>query len=302
MHSRLLIDRYISGNLSSRDEDRARRHLADCASCRSYFDEQIVLLRALSGDVSKPTIAEQERVLRRALREAGFAPTITEAPSKLLDRLPPRMRLYVALGIAVLLLLSLGLWFGRSGQQRRPPAPMLVPPAPVSSQPLPAARLTSAKRVKLQGTPAAAGSVLLAGVPVEVAAGGMGEFRLDRGGRVRVLSRSLALFSAKGEFVELKRGKIWSKIDPHRGTFQVATDLGTARTKSATFIVETTAAGETEVRVVRGSVDVEDTQHRGVVLVKRGQETRLGASSPPTPAKRYAEDRDPDCPFESMFK
>lgn len=163
------------------------------------FDEQIVLLRALSGDVSKPTIAEQERVLRRALREAGFAPTITEAPSKLLDRLPPRMRLYVALGIAVLLLLSLGSWFGRSGQQRRPPAPMLVPPAPVSSQPLPAARLTSAKRVKLQGTPAAAGSVLLAGAPVEVAAGGMGEFRLDRGGRVRVLSRSLALFSARGE-------------------------------------------------------------------------------------------------------
>lgn len=83
---------------------------------------------------------------------------------------------------------------------------------------------------------------------------------------------------------------------------RVCTDRGEARAESATFIVEKTSRGDTAVRVVRGSVEVEDAQHLGVVRVMRGQETRLRADAPPSPSRRYEDDRDPDCPIEGLFK
>lgn len=302
MHSKATIDRYLAGSLSPHIEDRLRSHLTGCLACRQYFEEQIVLLRSLAGNLARPTVAEEDRVLRRALAGAGLAAPESAGRSTLLDRLRARPIRFAALIAALLILFLAGvIWMSRA---RSPQSSRLVfvPPAAVPSQPVQAARLTTAKRTAIDGKPTRVGSVVFAGVPVEVTAGGVAEATLNRGGRVRVLSRSQAIFSAQGQAIELKAGKVWSKVDNHSEPFRVRTDHGEARALSATFIVERTAAGETEVRVVRGSVEVEDGQHRGVVQVKRGQETHLRSNAPPSPARRYVEDRDPDCPIEGLFK
>lgn len=80
------------------------------------------------------------------------------------------------------------------------------------------------------------------------------------------------------------------------------TDRGEVSAELATFVVEKRVHGDTVVRVLRGSVTVEDSQHRAVVRVKRGQETQLSANAAPSPPIRYNENRDPDCPIESLFK
>lgn len=78
------------------------------------------------------------------------------------------------------------------------------------------------------------------------------------------------------------------------------TDRGEVSAELATFVVEKRVHGDTVVRVLRGSVA--DSQHRAVVRVKRGQETQLSANAAPSPPIRYNENRDPDCPIESLFK
>jgi hypothetical protein len=108
MHQdRNTIDRYLSVGLPPGTDTKLRSHLRDCGSCRSHYDQQVVLFRALAGDPDTPTAQEEDRMVRLALQAAGLAEPHKERTEKsnLLDRLVlARIPLLAAAVLALVLM------------------------------------------------------------------------------------------------------------------------------------------------------------------------------------------------------
>jgi ferric-dicitrate binding protein FerR (iron transport regulator) len=98
----------------------------------------------------------------------------------------------------------------------------------------------------------------------------------------------------RGEVVELRAGRVWCEVDRGRGAFEVRTDGATARVLGTSFVVEREEQGDTEVRVMGGTVEVEDHRKGGRVLVTAGQKSRVHAGAPPSAVDRYREEDDRD--------
>ncbi|GAC1545275.1 MAG: hypothetical protein NVS2B9_12500 [Myxococcales bacterium] len=269
MHPDRAIDRFLSEGRAPLAES-VRAHVAGCARCRARYDGQVLLLRALAGSVRSATPAEDARMVQRALAGAG-ATSVTPAAKEV--SAPFRWdlrRLVVGLSFAAaaVALVVLAGRFLQSG---------------------PAARLVTAHAVMLDGKPATAGAALAAGAHLEVPRAGLAELALDRGGRVKIFPGTRVVVGARGELVQLEAGRIWCQVDHNGRPFAVRTDQGEARVLGTSFVVEHADGDETEVRVLEGTVAVEDTGHRGTVKVHRGQKTRLRPQAPPAPPRSYAE-------------
>ena len=204
------------------------------------------------------------------------------------------------LAAAVLLLVVGGILLLRPARLPLPtpqkvsrPAPPVVEPSPARPTEVMAARLTQAHLVLVAGRPARAGAALRAGWAVEVSPRGLAEVVLERGGHLRVFPRTSLTLAARGEIVDLTRGKVWCEVEGGRGTFRVRTAEGEARVIGTSFVVER-AAGRTEVRVMRGAVEVEDARQRGRLRLRGRQRTRLAAGRPPEPPRHYAPSSDSD--------
>ncbi|MHB1844862.1 MAG: FecR domain-containing protein [Deltaproteobacteria bacterium] len=298
MHPRrTAIDRLVLGESSPAEEARLRNHLRRCARCRTTFDELVVLARALAGDPRRPTRAEEERIVRRAIAGAGFRPKRPKAAFGELFVWHP----FAATALALGLLLGLGAALrpllhpaapSRSVELARPSLP--APPRQAiaaTAPPAPAGRLLRSRGARVDGHPAPDGSPIPAGARVEVGAE-PAELEVARGGTLRLYPRSGVTVGAGGERVELERGKVWCVLEHNGRPFTVATDRGEARVRGTSFVVERRDDGDTDVRVVSGKVEVEDRAHRGELLVEGGQQSRLRAESPPSPPRHYTSARD----------
>jgi ferric-dicitrate binding protein FerR (iron transport regulator) len=271
LHREGRIDRYLAGDLDGGAAVSLRAHLAGCARCRAYYDSQVVLMRALAGNPDRPTPAEDARMVERALTAVGLA--TPRPPRSLLDRVLSHPFAYGAAALAVvLLLIGIGL-FGLS-------------PAG------PAATLVRADGVTVDGQPVAKGAVVRAGQKIHIGDKGAAELEVARGGRVKLYPGADAELGRRGEKVELRLGRVWCEVDHDRGEFSVITDRGVARVLGTSFVVERTRDGETDVRVMKGTVEVEDRERQGKVRVEANHRTRIGRSGGPSPARHYSADGD----------
>jgi hypothetical protein len=288
MHPRGNIDRYLAEGLPADTERELREHLRSCEECRRLYDEEVRLRRALAGDPKQPTRTEEARLRRLVLDRAGLVIPLsapTRAPSRALaDRIRSNpWRFAVPMGAAALAML-VGLWIIHPWHAEPiPPKPQRDTPA----EPVLAARLTQAKEVTIDGAPAKPGATIRSGAEVAVSGAGLAELELLRGGRTRLFPRTRLKLTPRGETIELESGKVWCEVTAGRGRFVVAIERGEARVLGTSFVVEKLSSGDTDVRVLSGTVEVEDSGHAGMVRVQEGQRTRLLSGAPPTQVLRY---------------
>jgi hypothetical protein len=291
------LDQLVLADLSVATEARRFSHLRGCDRCRNAYDERISLHRALAGHPERPTRAEEERVVRRALAGAEFRLPRPQPEPRLADLLIWHPAVAAGAFAVLLVLVATGLRLGLRAAPPTPPpqlvaqaavpAPDAFPvPAPVPAPP-PAARLASARGALVNGRDATAGVELAAGSTLEVNRG-VAELSVARGGTVRVFPETTLTVGADGERVQLSKGKVWCILDHNNRPFTVATSLGEARAVGTSFIVEQRGDEETDVRVLQGLVDVEDHDQLGLVHLHADQQTRLRASGAPTAPRRYA--------------
>jgi ferric-dicitrate binding protein FerR (iron transport regulator) len=129
---------------------------------------------------------------------------------------------------------------------------------------------------------------------------------------VKIYPGATLRFDARGENVDLGLGRVWSSVEGGRGSYSVSTDRAVARVLGTSFVVERTVEGETDVRVIKGTVEVEDRERRGKVRVNASQRTRVGRSGAPSAPRHYASEgdandwerffRDIGRAFERLFK
>lgn len=293
MHlSRGAIERWLAHDVSAAHERRARRHLGTCARCRALYDEQSALLRALAGDAHRATPAEDARVVRQALAAAGLS--LPRPKRSLLDRVVDAPVRFALVGAAILVLLvGGGIWLGSSirGAARRPTIAKRPFVAPTESA---AGHLVVARGVTIDGKPATAGDGLRAGSDVAVGVHGLAQIDVIRGGRIRLYPGAHVALSARGEIVSLNQGKVWCQVDKGRGPFAVRTERAEARVLGTSFVVDRAGSGDTDVRVIEGTVEVEDADRRGTVRVRGGQRTQVVARSAPSEPRSYDGHSDSD--------
>ncbi|MHB8416625.1 MAG: FecR domain-containing protein [Myxococcales bacterium] len=298
MHLRAAaLDRLVLAELSPRAEERLRAHLRGCLRCRTAYEELLLLHRALAGDLVRPTAAEEERDVRRALAGAGLRPP-ARAPA--LDRLVvwhPWLAAMTAAAVLGLAIAGLRAALGLAPAALRPSST-----AELARRAGPAGRLLHVRgEVRVGGRPAKEGASVLAGESVEVggAAQGAGppgaaEMTVARGGVVRLFPGTALDLGAGGERVQLATGKIWCLPEHNGRPFTVATDQGEVRTIGTSFVVERSGDGDTDVRVLQGTVEVEDREHRGSLRLRAELQTRLHAGRAPDAPRRYVPTHDRD--------
>lgn len=267
MHPDRDIELYVAEGLPPAAEESLRAHLVQCARCRARYDEQVLLLRALAGDPQKATAAEDRRMAARAM--SGFRARL---------RSPRRAERFVD-GFLWLR----GLRLATAGALAAAAVVAVIWTRP------PPARLVAAEGVQVDGKLAAPGDRLSTGARVQVAATGVAELTIARGGTIKVFPGATVTVGARGELIELETGRVWCQVDHNGRSFAVRTDRGEARVLGTSFVVEKLSDGDTEVRVQEGTVAVEDRDHHGTVQVHSGQKTRLRARAAPTPPKSYAD-------------
>jgi ferric-dicitrate binding protein FerR (iron transport regulator) len=266
------IDRYLQDDLPSRAGDKLRSHLRDCQDCREHYDRQVILLRALAGDAENPTRQEDERMVRLALQAAGLPPEREPEEKRSMPYIP--VPAFAAAAVLLVVVLALGLWLA------------LRPAEPVIS-----AQLIKAKNLTLDGV--AADTRIFKKIPIRsgeklaVEKRGFAELLLVHGGKVRIYSRTALSLSGTGERVDLGIGKVWCIVKPSAKSFVVRTDVAEARVVGTSFVVERERDGDTEVRVMKGEVEVKNVKQEEKVRVRSGKRTRVAADKPPTPPRRY---------------
>jgi ferric-dicitrate binding protein FerR (iron transport regulator) len=232
----------------------------------------VALLRALAGDAESPTKQEDERMVRLALAAAGLPPQREPEERRSISYLP--VPAFAAAAVVLLVVLTLGLWL-----VLRPAEPVIV------------AELVKAKSLTLDGV--AADTRIFKKIPIRsgemlaVEKKGFAELALARGGTVRIYSRTVLSLSGPGELVDLGMGKVWCIVKPSTRPFVVKTDIAEARVVGTSFVVEREKNGETEVRVMKGEVEVRNVNQEEKVRVRGGRKTRVAADQPPTPPRRY---------------
>lgn len=278
MHLKGDIERYLAEGLPAAAEGALRQHLRTCQECRDFYDEEVRLRRALAGAPQQPTAAEDRRLRRLILTQAGLEPGHLAAPAgrpwgeRVLGQ-PWRFAVPAAAALALLI----GLWVVSPLRPASAPSPTAPVTSETNREIVLSARITQAKDVTVHGAPVRAGAEITAGAVVAVGAEGVAELELVRGGRARLFPGTRLKLAARGEVIALDDGKVWCDIEPQRGRFAVQTERGEARVLGTSFVVEKLpgAAADAEVRVMSGVVEVEDIGHRGIVRVKEGQRTRL---------------------------
>jgi hypothetical protein len=270
------IDRYLSEGLPSRAEGKLRDHLRACRVCRDRYDQQVILLRALSGDAQVSTKQEDKRMVRLALQAAGLPPVQEPEERRSIPYIPVPA---LAAAAVLLVVLTLGLWLAL-----RPAEPVI------------AAHIVKAKSLTLDGV--AADTRIFGEIPIRagemlaVEKKGFAELALARGGTVRVYPQTALSLSGPGERVDLGLGKVWCIVKPSDKPFVVRTDIAEARVVGTSFVVERERSGDTEVRVMKGEVEVKNVKKKEKVRVRSGRKTRVAADRPPSPPRHYDPDDD----------
>ncbi|HEY3448069.1 MAG TPA: FecR domain-containing protein [Myxococcales bacterium] len=288
VHRKGEIERYLTDGLGPSAETDLRAHLRECAQCRTHYDQQVALLRALAGHPMGPTAREDRRVERLGLAAPDLvAPSAPPPPRAAWWRaIPPLYWRLGAAGATCLLLIAVAFGLARG---------------PVRS-----ATVVKAQGLTVSGKPAAVGSTILSGEPLVIRAGGYAELAIDLGGTLRLFPKSAARLEEGGTGVELSSGKVWCQVDPGAPTkaaarFRAVTDRGEARVLGTSFFVEKLPAGEMEVRVLSGKVAVEDAGHAGTLELRAGQKTRIDRGAP-LPAQAYSGEDAEEWDLEGFFK
>ncbi len=268
------VDRALLGELSGDEELALHAHLGRCTSCRSRYEQGLVLLRGVKGDA--PTGRETERALRRL--GAALAPERAPVPAprpSLLTRLSdllvwrPLVPAGAAAAVAVAVLLAAVVG--------------LLPPRS------PTVRIVAlAGAAEVDGEPARAGQPLVAGRRITTGP----EARLELAGTrgfVKVYPATDLEVTGAGTVV-LRDGMVWCEIEPGSGGYVVKTPEAEVAVLGTEFGVE--RRGETtEARVASGKVAVQGGG--GLVELGRGEKASVAAGAQPGPASSYdpAEDR-----------
>lgn len=288
MHLNHNIDLYISEGLSPRAESRLRNHLRTCSRCRSFYDKQVVVHRALAGNPDVPTPQEEERLVRLVLQNTGLRlpEQQTEERPGLMGRIIWAPVPTLAAAALVLVLAITGLAFSLLS---------------ASSEDLViAAHLTEGRNIVLDGKPVdirTSGELAVrANMKLEVGPGGFAKLSLQRGGSVRVFPESTLSLSGPGELLELSGGKVWCLVEPGNVPFAVpftvSTDVAEVRAIGTSFLIERRQPGETGVRVAKGVVEVSNTRTGEAVRVEGCHETRIAPGSSTNSPGRYSPKRD----------
>lgn len=288
MHLKYNIDLYISEGLPPKAEARLRKHLRICSRCRSYYDRQTAVYRALSGDPDNPTPQEEERLVRLVRQNVGLQPA--EQPPEEKPGFWGRVFWTPAPMLATAILLAILATAGA--------AYSLLIASPGDS--IIAAKLVTSRNVELDGVPldakTSADLSIRAGVKLAVGPGGFAQLSLKQGGSVRVFPDSTLSLSGPGEILELAGGKVWCLVDPVHVPFaipfMVRTDTAEVRSIGTSFAVEILPSGETDVRVAKGTVEVRETRSGDAIRVEGCYETRIAPGNPPSPPDRYSPKHD----------
>ncbi len=285
MHPKSTIERYVADGLPESDERELRRHLKECEECRAHYDRERLLMRALAGDANRATAVET--AMHQALAARAIFPPSEARPrvgasnfGALLDRLVwAPARFWIGAATAALLLIAILL-----------PLRNAVGTMPVAATVLRAkgATITTAGA---GGKELVEGSELRAIDVVQVASGGLVELVLARGGTLRVFPDTELALGARGESVALERGKVWCLPESGKGSFVVTTETATVRVLGTSFVVDATSE-ITDVRVVSGSVEVEDSEGHGVVRLQQDEGTRVARGESPSPPRRASTSAD----------
>lgn len=271
------LDRLVSGDLPPARAARLRAHLRGCARCRSAYDGIVVLQRALAGRPDRPTRAEEERMVSRALLGAGLrAPRPRPAPAPLFRFGFGFGPLAAGLAAAALLVAAA---VGLRAAHRLAAGRAAL-----------AAATLETSGARINGAPARAGSAIGPGSTVEVDRS-VAKLAVARGGELRLFPGTELRLGKRGERIELRRGEVWCLLDHNGKPFTVATDVGEVRDIGTSFVVERDEGG-TDVRVLEGEVEVEDAHRLGTVHVTGGHRTRLRSDAPPAPPRVYVARRD----------
>jgi ferric-dicitrate binding protein FerR (iron transport regulator) len=144
-----------------------------------------------------------------------------------------------------------------------------------------------ARGATVNGRAAAAGAEVPPGAALAISRRGLAEIDLANGRRVRLFPGARATLAPASDAVELTAGRLWCVIEPQRGPFRVRTVHAEVRVLGTSFVVERTGR-DTDVRVVKGTVEVEDAGRRGTVRVAGGEHSRVLPRAAPRRAQRYA--------------
>jgi len=276
MHAGKDIERALAGELSEAAEARLREHLRGCEHCRAEYDRQVLLLRALAGDPSRPTGAERDREVRLALRIALPGSDPAGAGSGRSARWSgwPRPALVSAGLVLVLLAVGVGLWLVAGPADGSRPEPVAVVLSSSAALILP----------EPQGGPE--GSVIMGAPVLSLAPRGRVELALHRGGRLRLSDGAQAALTADGRQLSLVAGRVGCQIDPGEGSFEVLTPSARVRVVGTEFDVAIQRSGATRVQVGRGEVEVSDRNGQTAVKLGAGQHTLVEPGAAPSPPAR----------------
>jgi ferric-dicitrate binding protein FerR (iron transport regulator) len=265
-HPRSDIDRLLAGAL---DADRAvalRLHLSICEDCRRRHDEAVLLERALSGDVHRPTAREEARMVERALR---IVPAPRGGGGVLVARPLPVRRLVATLAGAALAV-----------------AAALFVTSPVAT-------FLEGEGVRIGGALAVEGTPIRFWSRIEVDGTGYGLLKLE-GAQVTLSGGTALRVELGGRALALSRSKVWCEVERGRGGFAVRTEEAVARVRGTSFAVDRSAPGETHVRVREGSVEVRGAHGGEPVFLGGGTRTTVRAGEVPQPPAAYTGVEDAD--------
>ncbi len=111
------------------------------------------------------------------------------------------------------------------------------------------------------------------------------------GTELRVYPNSRYRLNAAESELELARGKVWCLVKPGQGGFVVRTVEARASVLGTSFVVDRRKEGRTEVRVMKGKVEVVGRKGKAV-LVEAGQRTRVAVASAAEKVKTYIAKQD----------
>ncbi len=253
-HPRWHVDLYLMGFLSSPLEAKVRAHLAGCESCRSYYDQGVLVLRASRGNAEGEGLGEWERIERRGAAVARW------------ERVRPGsyVRWFaIAATAAALLVLVASWWPQRVG-----------------------VIFDAGEQLTIDGKPASIGDEVAAGAVVEARKGDSAVL-LDGNRGVLLREGSRARFGAKGAEAKLEQGRARFAVKPGVGHFAVIAGETRVEVHGTIFVVERRSGEETVVAVHRGEVLV--SANEGKVTLQDGQESVVTRGIP-SAARRASAD------------
>ncbi|HUU03515.1 MAG TPA: FecR domain-containing protein [Myxococcota bacterium] len=286
MHVENRIDRYLAEGLPPVSAAKLKDHVRECDACRAHYDRQVALLRVLHGDVDKPTRVEDDRIVHLVLH--GVRLSLSEEDtreSNRIDRLVWAPVPVLAVAAVMLLVLAFGFW------QLASPADELAPAGTVKIAQIVKGRGVVVNGVRLKPSMKAETDIY-ANTRVEVGKNGIAEIKLIAGGTVRIYPKTSISFAPDGERLDLEIGRVWCLIDKRNTPFLVRTDTIEAWVIGTSFVVEREETGETEVRVMKGTVAVNDRRKPALVLVNDRQKTKVTKDAPPSRPVAYTPRRD----------